>query len=288
MGKLLLAFAAGVILTGLVFMLFERPPTPEVELNFPDSAVQTAVPDPIPQLSETPTVAIDIVEPAPPAEMVSAGSGLPDDLKRLATGTSEDIREKLSGWNDEELEALEQLVQTLTQPSPEMRDAEVLAAFVSRERLRRSLIASRADRPSSVPPIELPPEFNYLLTEDPSRIHEQIQREPVDPLWSYQMEANLRSFYSSHPQIAGKYGFPTINCRTDWCELAFVAYGMNRSREPSEQGAPPMRLISEFLSENTELSEQPWGDQLNSERFPSVRTEPGGTLFLWHLSRKAD
>jgi hypothetical protein len=70
--------------------------------------------------------------------------------------------------------------------------------------------------------------------------HELIQREPVDPVWSAATELQIQTYLAERPEITSKYGFPTVNCRTTRCEVAFVAYGIDdEDRVASQQGLTP-------------------------------------------------
>lgn len=170
-------------------------------------------------------------------------------------------------------------------PSEAMQEAERLRNLVRSELARRESVANWADARPPDTPIELLPEFSYL-SEFPDGQHELLQREPVDSSWSPQMEARLQGFFASRPEITATFGFPTINCRTSACEIAFVAYGVDDTRR--DGGFDEPLAAGEFRRQAVmELDEQPWADRL-SVQSTSYRFQAGAATFLWYLRRVQD
>jgi len=204
----------------------------------------------------------------------------------------------LRSWSDEELRAVEERAEAIVACSQEVQeeqDAERTMAAVGDELLRRERIASWDAAPPPDQPILLPPEFNrHLEHANVRRDHENLQREPVDQAWALPMEGNLRTFITGQSEFLGKYGYPTITCRTSRCEVTFVAYGLDTAARAAELGNPDMSpeivLLSDFSYVTRSLGEEPWvTDQLLPATVgPSIRTQDGITTVIWNLWRDGD
>lgn len=293
MGKLLLAFFTGVALASFAFFVFEEKPVMRSVERPSEAALSTSTANrDLPPPSEGPAATSEVVPEALPTPPVARDAGLPEDLSRLVRSgyAREDMLEKLSSWTIEDLRALERRAREAAAPSQEMREAESLMGLVRAELGRRRQVATWADAPKPSLSIDLPPEFSWL-SQDPSPFHELLQREPVDSTWSVQMETNLRNFFASRPQITGVYGFPTINCRTSGCELAFATYGIDSATRSLEQGVNEARanLLDEFRRATQGLHGQPWATQFSRGTEDRIlRVHRGATTFLWHVPRKGE
>lgn len=160
---------------------------------------------------------------------------------------------------------------------------------------RRERVERLANQPPPDYPIALPPEFHWLA-QNPNALHEITQSEDLDPTWSPIAEAQLRTFLNERPEILETYGSPTISCRTNYCEVAFVAYGLEGSLT---EGASEQRFRDTF----SDVYNQPWAEQLGlggstasifgsgGENIPiavDAHIEDGVTTFLWYLHRTED
>lgn len=134
--------------------------------------------------------------------------------------------------------------------------------------------SSGSEPPPPSVPITLPAEFDWL-SSDPS--HQSFEREAIDPVWSFNTEAQINRFFAEHPEIISKYGFPTIHCRTTRCRVLITAYGIDESS-----------LVREFgrsLNLNSDYSKRPWVEQFE---FGTIVTnsQDGVTTLSWVLSKR--
>ena len=296
MGRLVIGFAVGVLVTALVLIRLDLTTiapagqTDSMELIAPSTAGPgraDSFPDQTPPDSGSPRAGVATAAS-------SDGSRLPEELTRIAmrdalyNGEAVDL---LRGWSDEELLALQERSRLNAEPSQEMKEAVRVNMLLSSELRRREKIDTWArERPPELP-IQLPPEMSQHL-QIPSVIdlHERLQRQPVDPEWSIAMEANLRSYFAS-AELLGTYGTPTINCRTTACEVAFVAYGLEAKAQAAQRNAAngstlSLILESEFRDATSDFREQPWASQfIPTAPTGSFRSQNGTTTILWHLYR---
>jgi hypothetical protein len=150
------------------------------------------------------------------------------------------------------------------------------------EGLRRERVERWGNAPPPDQPINLPPEFSWLDDNfDP--FHEQLQRESVDPDWSYVTEAQIAAFLGEHPEITQKYGQPTVTCRTSGCQLSFVAYGVDESTLEIMGLATGQSVLHSII-------EYPWADQFATPTNTLFNSHTDGnvTTILWHLVRKPE
>lgn len=257
MGKLLLGLAAGIVLTSTVFFLFisesEDSPSMAETLRSPLVDTTESRANGSPQSSTlADTEQANRVEQ--PAETVAANNA-----------TLDLTEDQLRNLPLEEVQAIGDSVQDGT-----------LRSRALNEILRRQRIARWGNEPPPTHPITLPPEFGWLA-ENPDHLHEQLQREPVDPDWAAVTEAQIATFLSEHSEIVQKYGQPIVHCRTSGCELAFVAYGI-------EESAFQIMSDGKFFAVN----EQPWADQFanSGATLFNAQTQGDATTILWHLIRE--
>jgi hypothetical protein len=293
MGKAFLGFLVGTALASLAFVLLDKDPTtrsPEAATSV--ASLSRSAPDTIPGIvpaNESPNASERL--PATRSSLaVAEAAHLPEELTQFVRGDVTRVarRELLSDWSDEELRDLIQRAEANMEPTQQMVEAGGVRNLATSELRDRELLARWADEGPPESPIRLPPEFSYL--SDPDTIdhnHESHQRDPVDPGWSRQMEAQIQGFFVSRPEITATYGYPTITCRTLACEIAFVAYGIG-SAEPEPERSWNTHLA--FWRASEELYQQPWSAQLNRNAgFPEPRFHDNGAVtFLWRIPRVTD
>ena len=302
--KLLLAFAAGVALASLSFVLLNvtatNSPTEQSNATTPISSLGTdsvGVASPIRQASAPAEAATADRS----SERVSGGIGFPDELIRFAlsnerlsddpfalSNRSEEERDLMSGWSDEELNSMAERARG-TVRSQEVLDAQRVLQLLERELGRRQQIAEWANSPP-VDPIYLPPEFDSILENSVLRgNHEDLQREPVDPSWSNAMETNFQSFFDSRPEVADTYGAPTITCRVSGCEITILAYGIDAAALAIEHeltdSAPAETVSYDFGVAIRGWRDQPWAGEFLTVLPPGIRVENGATTIFWPLRR---
>ena len=277
MGKLLLAFAAGVVVASFAFVFFGAQ-SQRVESS--SAFVRDAILD-APSIEAT-TVA-DESPRARSSEAVSDSTEVPESLARCALGDwmEETAPDFLSACTDDDLQSIERRAREIVESMGEM---ERVLTLVRDELGRRETIAFWAAAPPDVP-IILPSEFNYL-SESPHHFHEVLQRDAIDANWSPQMETQLRSFFASRPEITNKFGFPTINCRTSGCEIAFASYTLTPEQGPLVDFEFPDAVLGVY--------DQPWATQLrrsheeanlaNANVFPGFQDD-GPQTILWYVWR---
>ena len=263
MGKILLGLAAGIALTSLAFLVLDgeagKDPSRAEEIaplrSLPDGATQVVAE------SNPQTSARDDAEQPNQVEGSAASAAANSQTRDL---TSDQLR----NLTLEELQALGK-----AEFSRVTAENYLLAMGIQGELLRRQNIEEWSKEPPPTQPIMLPSEFAWL-TENPDSAHERLQREAIDPDWSFATEAQIVTFLAEHPEIRQKYGQPTVTCRTSGCELAFVAYGVNETVFQIMEGGM-------FHSVN----DQPWADQFwnPGDNWFNAHTEGDVTTILWHL-----
>jgi len=293
MGRAFLGFIVGIALASLAFLLLDSEPTPQAQ----DPAVAVA---PLSQSAPNSSRDVSPANETPNASegmpatrsssTIAEGADLPEELRRFFRGDVTRVarRELLSDWSDDELRDLIQRAESMMEPTQQMAEAESMRNLATSELRDRELLARWAEEGPPESPIRLPPEFGYL--SDPNMMdhnHELLQRDPVDPGWSRQMEAQIQEFFVSRPEITATYGYPTITCRTSACEIAFVAYGIGGDEIDPDRGWDTHLA---FWGASEEFYQQPWSGQLNSNvGFPEPRFQDNGAVtFLWHIPRITD
>jgi hypothetical protein len=284
MGKLLLAFAAGMAVTSLAFQLFDRAPSEfSVERS---EGVQSRSPlspslnrDGI-SLSERPVT----LEAEPMS--VSSGKnfsrlGLPEELTQFGRGLTGPAAppDLLSTWTDEELRALYRRADEMANPASQMYQARFVRGLAEKELRNRRISTQELDGPPADFPIALPPEFGFL-SEESNPYHTMLERDEIDPNWSRQMDVQLHSFFASHPENIAAYGFPTVNCRTMGCEVAFASYALNAEQAELK--------VEQFPDAVSGIFSQPWAATLTRQSTPSPDArygDDGAQTFLWYIWR---
>jgi hypothetical protein len=109
----------------------------------------------------------------------------------------------------------------------------------------------REQRPIVVP-LPLPPEFGWLADTNYVNPHDEIQREHRDAAWAAAAESEIQEYLRDHPEIFRAFGYPTIECRTSRCAVAFVVYGVDEDVSAMNRRFDTM--VSDF-------SEQAWAEQ---------------------------
>ena len=256
-----LGFIAGVVLTSLAFILFD-----------------------------------DTAETANTGRVAQADSPAYRNLR--ADSPEIAAREIDSDQSAPELEAdVTSLVIEVAEPPTleelKSRQAETFEAYNDAvTEYRKALAIDRwGSAPPPAQPIPLPSEFDYLA-QSPSEYHELIQREPLDPIWSANTEAQIHNYFADRPEITAKYGLPTVTCRSTRCEVAFVAYGVDDTDRAAQGGLAPEFVTGlAFRNDNADVHSEPWAEQFgyvpDAENprilIAELNTQDGVTTILWHL-----
>ena len=198
-------------------------------------------------------------------------------------GTSDATAEQTSPNSDATTPTASVAGESLSVEELEVRLAEVNQVRNALDReLRRARAAETraawAAEPPPTLPIALPPEFEYLSGNSS---FERLQREPIDPDWYAQAEAQLYAYLAANPRITQKYGYPTIHCRMTACGVAFL------SHDPTLAETPFLTSHAAFTEDNLELFEGPWGDQFSDQVgiLADIHIEDGVTTFYWRVLR---
>ena len=96
--------------------------------------------------------------------------------------------------------------------------------------------AASSSLPAALPavPLSFEPEFSQILknprkfTTDIylAKMHTAMESEGRDLEWATATERQWRESYANNPE-ALRYGSPTIECRSTYCEIRIVAYGVD-------------------------------------------------------------
>ena len=262
MGKVFLGLVSGIVLTSAAFLVLNSESGSDSSSIADTSSVRPSTPQDQPQIT-----ASDVPENAGSVQVTDSSTNTDIPLPELTENY-------LRSLTPEELQSLVERAED-ERPANQQQYLAVIG-----EKFRRETIERWSNEPPPTQPISLPSEFSYLsLSDRPDHDHEQLQREPIDPVWSAVTEGQIATFLSEHPEITQKYGHPTVNCRTTGCELAFVSYGLE---EPAFQ----MFFGGAFKS----VSEEPWSEQFDNswDNLFDVRKEGDVTTILWHLWQKSE
>jgi hypothetical protein len=193
MGKTLVGFLVGAALTSSIFVLLDRSsksPLP-VEQVDPAASLASSALDPgrnTSQSSQTPAAG-DAAQSGAVELGTSPVSGNETEEARLIRQI-EEARQLLAGWSAD-LEALQ--------------------------------VARRLAEQPVVYPLPLPRDFDWVLDEPTGQLlHGLIQRENRDEAWAPQIEAELQEFIYSQADVIGRFGAPTITCRSTRCEVTLI------------------------------------------------------------------
>lgn len=266
MWKLLVGLAAGSALTAAVFLLFY----PQIDREFVATQNETSPQSPAdvadeafdePVLQDTD---LDVRDAGRDAQESTAITGAPRPIRDL----TEEQRRNLS---DDELEAMIEATAGTSQYGRMLG-----------ERLRRERLEKFGNAPPPTRPITLPPEFAWLK-DNPDPFHEQLQREAIDPDWSFATEAQIATFLAENPEISSKYGQPTVTCRISGCELSFVAYGVDET-------VLQVMGLATGQSVFWAIMDYPWAGQFVNPQNTLFNSHTDGnvTTILWHLVRDED
>lgn len=98
--------------------------------------------------------------------------------------------------------------------------------------------------------IPIPVELESWFGSDPSMLefHENLEREPRDPEWAQQLEAEFRDFINSRPNLLD-IKVLSVECRSSSCEILAVGYGDDSFRMWLTE-------MSELFVEDTWLKER--------------------------------
>ena len=280
MGKAFVGFLVGVALTSGVFALIlgtSGPLSPEGMRSESPSPARGSI-----ETGADASSSLITAEEVRGSESFAGESAVLDrspDYIEIARGlTVEELSDLLRNLTLDEVEELRS----------RGREGRRVMTLAEAEIDRRRNVEELANTEPPTFPITLPPEFNAWLAENPSSMHEDLQREPIDPAWSPQAEGELYDYFADHPDVLATYGSPTINCRTTGCEIAFVAYGIDnseRARAPNAFTADGY-TSTDFARANTSFFERPWAAEQIELSSPSVNTRDGATTILWHLYRR--
>ena len=122
-----------------------------------------------------------------------------------------------------------------------------------------------------VTPLPLPQEFDWLGV---NLFRERMQRETIDPLWAGSTEAQLWDYIGSRPQLAERYGMPTIRCHSVRCQLTWMAYGSSETRAD---------VTSDFRVLRDEIEEQLPGI-FDSPGPVELNVQDGVVTVVWGLT----
>ena len=219
MGRLATGFVLGAVITGMAFFVYlsgqEKPALPATtppEMSASDSRVSDSE-------GRDPGI---------------AGS-------RGAIDSSADEREIQGSAGEPRVLQLQRLI------------AESRAANEAlRSELQALETASYREEQPIVLPLPLPPEFNWLSATEYINPHDQIQREHRDAAWAASAEAELQEYFADRPGIVRAFGYPTIECRTSMCAVAFSLHGVD------EAAAVIDRRFTDMVSGFSELE---WDEQ---------------------------
>jgi hypothetical protein len=273
MAKLLLGIAVGIASTTTAFVFFAS------ESDEIATEVRTEVP-----LASSPVRDGDEViqtgeEISPRDEALAEIEALREALERVESLKAQ-AQEAIPDLTEEQLRNLttDELDAMIAASAGGPKYGRMLG-----ESVRRARVEMWSNAPPPTEPITLPPEFGWLETNYDG-YHELLQREPVDPNWSYTTEAQIATFLGEHPEITQKYGQPQVTCRTSGCQLAFVAYGVDETfAQITGVGLGPPRMLSA-------VTDYPWADQFRSPTNTLFNTHTDGnvTTILWHLIKKPE
>ena len=85
-----------------------------------------------------------------------------------------------------------------------------------------------------------------VFVSEVSQGHELAQKEPMDPDWGPTSNQELSDLL--HGQLGGRFDIPTVNCRTDICEIMAA----------SKIGGSPNEDMQAFQRIPQLLRQQPW------------------------------
>jgi len=260
MGKSLIGFLVGVIVTTLAFVFFDVSPESSV--------------------SETTRAAA--VDPSPPqtgSQSLPRGADSPvQNGDRLA-----DIAESIADTRDARSPAVDQ-----TAWEAELRRQFEKARLVLGEDALRMVgqtsvelvkleLARQLEGMPIVSPTPLPPSFDWM-SDRPyvDFFHEQFQREYIDSAWATPTQADLERLVYDRPEIVAKYGAPTIRCHSTRCEVIFLASG-----EWDNAADDVWDLRNTALDLMPDVFDCEAGDC-----WAEARTDGGMTSVFWGLVRK--
>lgn len=224
MGKLLLAFIAGVVFTSLAFSLF----APSIdEVMFPDETTAG--------IAGRDTVSVD----EGPDAVISAGVVSENDQNADArTDSSAPASFSPDSAFAIDVRALpEDVVAREARLREEMAQAQAVVDRASSELQALTIGRMLAENPV-VSPSPLPPEFDWVADQTYRGLfHERFQRELIDNAWSGRMETDLLQFVYDQPSLVERYGPPTIRCHTIRCEVLFTTASGNGERAQADARA---------------------------------------------------
>lgn len=260
MGKSLIGFLVGVVVTSFAFVLFDESPERSV--------------------SEIPgTAAVDTSPPQTGSQSLSGGadssgqSGEPlDDTAEVIADTPEarSPAADIAAWEAELRRQFEQARLVLGE------DAVRMVGQTSIELVKLELARQLEGMPI-VSPTPLPPEFDWMADHPyVDFFHEQFQREYIDSAWATPTQAGLERLVYDRPEFIAKYGAPTIRCHSTRCEVVFVASGewLSAGDDVRELHEAARDLMPEVF------------DCEAGDCWAEGRNEDGVTSVFWGLERK--
>ncbi|MDX1440546.1 MAG: hypothetical protein R3284_11660 [Rubricoccaceae bacterium] len=260
MGKSLIGFLVGVIVTTFTFVLFDVSPE-----SFESETTRAAAVDPSPPQAGNQSLSGGDDSPGQSGERVAdvaeAIADTPDARSPAVDQTA---------WEAELRRQFEQARLVLGE------DAVRMVGQTSIELVKLELARQLEGMPI-VSPTPLPPAFDWMAGHPyVDLFHEQFQREYIDSVWATPTQADLERLVYDRPEIVAKYGAPTIRCHTTRCEVIFVASG-----EWDSAGDDIWELRNAALDRMPDVFDCEAGDC-----WAEARTDGGMTSVFWGLVRK--
>lgn len=260
MGRSLIGFIFGVVVTACAFFLF-------------DASTESP-------LSEVgPTAPVKTRPPETPGETDSRGPDSPGQRAERLVDISEAIAAALEAqssaedgtpWDAELRRQFEEAGQILSEEAIRM----LSQPYFERATLE---LARQLEGIPVVSPTPLPPQFDWMAGSLYLNLfHEQFQREYIDSAWAAPTQRSLERLVYDRPEIIEKYGAPTIRCHSTRCEVIFVASG-----EWASAGNDVQELHDATLDEMPEVFDCETGDC-----WAVARNEGGAASIFWGIERK--